>query len=327
MGESPTRPYIRQCQMKTLTFALCIACLTFALGIMFNPLKSLGEDPNRSLLPREIISPLDGAPMVLIPAGEFLRGSTEAQIEEVLRLDPSLAIKPFKFKAEQPVRQICLDAYYIDKYEVTVGQYRKFIKATGYPEPNWETIRYFSPTDAHPIIMVSWEDAMAYAEWAKKSLPTEAQWEKAACGGLEGKMYPWGDNLSHDYANYLGVGGRDQWEESTSPVGSFPPNGYGVYDMAGNVMEWVFDWYDPFYYQQSPKENPVNLTPSPFRILRGGAWCLADDDLRCAGRWMSDVVFRGGDREGFRCALNVNQRERLGTSWASVKKTWLSKSY
>lgn len=264
--------------------------------------------------------------MVLIPAGEFLRGSTDAQLESVLSLDPTITLD--SLKAEQPVQRIYLDAYYIDKYEVSVGQYKRFVKAIGYPAPDWDMIRYFSPTDDHPITYVSWEDAMAYAKWAGKSLPTEAQWEKAARGGLEGKMYPWGDDLNHDEANYLGVGGGDQWDNTTSPVGSFPANGYGLYDMAGNVMEWCFDWYDSYYYKYCPKKNPVNLTPSPFRIMRGGAWCLADDDLRCASRWMSDLVFRGGDREGFRCVLNVNSnsKDHVKTSWSAIKKSWLINS-
>ena len=263
--------------------------------------------------------------MALVPEGEFLRGSTDAELDTLLKSRPDLKLTAFV--DEQPAKTIYLDAFYIDKYEVTVGQYRKFLAATGYPDPDWSLIRHFSLTDDHPITFVSWEDAVAYAAWAGKSLPTEAQWEKAARGGLEGKLYPWGDVLSHEQANYLGAGGRDLWDLTTSPVGSFPPNGYGIYDMAGNVIEWCLDWYEPTYYQYCPQENPVNLTQTRYRTLRGGAWCFDDDGLRCGSRNLADALFRGGDREGFRCVLNVGPDTvsitpsgNLVTSWASIKR-------
>ncbi|MCH8289603.1 formylglycine-generating enzyme family protein [Candidatus Poribacteria bacterium] len=301
--------------MKIFTFFLCAI---FMFGSM---LKSFGAEA----LPQTIISPIDGVPMALIPASEFLRGTTQAQLDGILRIDPSLESE--SLEDEQPARWIYLDDYYIDKYEVTVRRYRKFIGATGYPEPDWVSIRYFSPTDNHPVTYVSWEDAVAYAEWAGKSLVTEAQWEKAARGGLEGKLYPWGDELTREDANYLGVEGRDKWDLTTSPVGSFPPNGYDIYDMAGNVLEWILDWYDADYYQYCPKENPVNLTPTRFRVMRGGAWCFEDEGLRCASRFIENPLFRGADREGFRCVLNVSQGSvpveptgRLATTWGTIKK-------
>jgi formylglycine-generating enzyme required for sulfatase activity len=263
--------------------------------------------------------------MALVPAGEFLRGTTDAQLKALLKNRPDL--DPAAFADEQPASWIYLDAFYIDQYEATVGQYKKFLAATGHPEPDWSLIRHFSPTDDYPITYVSWEDAMAYAEWAGKTLPTEAQWEKAARGGLEDKLYPWGDELSHDLVNYLGVGGRDQWELQTAPVGSFPPNGYGVYDMAGNIIEWCLDWYDPDYYQYCPPENPVNLAETRYHTIRGGAWCFDDEGIRCASRGLADVVFRGGDREGFRCVLNIGPntvsvapRGNLVTSWGEIKR-------
>ena len=309
--------------MKTFAFLFSVV-FTF-VGLLC-PVKTFGENPEGRSLPQTIISPIDATEMVLIPAGEFLRGTTDAQVAELLRRHPSLTRETFKH--EQPARRLYLDAYYIDTYEVTVGQYKRFLAATGHPQPDWTLIRHFSLTDDHPITYVSWEDAVAYASWAGKSLTTEAQWEKAARGGMDEKLYPWGDALTHENANYLGVGGRDRWELTTSPVGSFPPNGYGVHDMAGNVVEWVQDWYAPDYYQHCPRENPVNLTQIRYRVMRGGAWCFGDYGLRCAFRFIEDPVFRGGDREGFRCVMNISEDTiaveptgKLATTWAEIKKT------
>jgi formylglycine-generating enzyme required for sulfatase activity len=296
---------------------------TLVLLSIFLILISLNSDGET--LPQTRINPTDGAEMVLIPAGEFLRGTTDAELQAILRQNPTL--NPEAFDHERPARRIHLDAYYIDRYEVTVGQYKKFLAATGYAEPDWSLVQHFSPTDDHPITFVSWEDATAYATWAGKSLPTEAQWEKAARGGLEGKLYPWGDALTRNDANYLGVGGRDRWELTTSPVGSFAPNGYGIHDMAGNVIEWVLDWYASDYYQHCPQENPVNLAVSDFRLLRGGAWCFGNYGLRCSYRFLEDPVFGGGDREGFRTVLNLSEARvavepagRLATTWARIKR-------
>ena len=140
--------------------------------------------------------------MVRIPAGEFQMGSNDADSDE------------------KPVHTVYVDAFFMDTHEVTVGQYKRFISATGHRAlPDW--VSKYSPTDRHPVVGISWHDAMAYAQWAGKRLPTEAEWEYAARGGLVGKKYPWGDTLTHDTANYSGTGGRDQWEY-TAPVGSFP---------------------------------------------------------------------------------------------------------
>jgi len=227
----------------------------------------------------------DNAKMMLIPAGEFLMGSDNGDSDE------------------KPVHTVYLDAYCIDAYEVTVGQYKKFIQATGHRAPNWSSVSKYSPTDKHPIVYVSWEDAMAYAKWAGASLPTEAQWEKAARGGLVGNEYPWGDKLSHDYANYDGTGGRDQWEY-TAPVGSFPANGYGLYDMAGNVWEWCLDAYESDYYSRTPKRNPVNnnFTNVKGRVVRGGSWDYSLS-LRCANRFDIILSFRS-IIVGFRCVVS-----------------------
>ena len=244
--------------------------------------------------------------MVLIPAGEFEMGSNDGDDEE-------------------PVHTVHLDAFYIDIYEVTNAQYKKFVEATGHREPkgygfvDGEVKDGFEPWkspdfngDNQPVVCVSWHDAMAYAQWAGKRLPTEAEWEKAARGGLKGKRYPWGDNISHDDANYLGTGGRDTWAK-TAPVGSFPPNNYGLYDMSGNVWEWCLDEYQADFYSKSPRTstNPIagesilyvikNFTDvKSRRVLRGGSWYYYSLYVRVANRlrYDPDIWYA---TFGFRC--------------------------
>mgnify|MGYP003323708340 CR=1 FL=1 len=181
--------------------------------------------------------------------------------------------------------------FYMDVTEVTVGQFKKFLKSSGYKpdEPiDWEELYKYSPTDEHPMIYVSWFDAQAYCEWAGKRLPTEKEWEFAARGGLKDKEYPWGDeeSIAREYANFEGVLGRDQWDETTAPVGSFRPNGYGLHDMAGNVWEFCEDWYS------EDKE---------YRVLRGGSWGNYVITLRVASRY--DYFNPSGTdlNAGFRC--------------------------
>ncbi len=157
-------------------------------------------------LPKEFIGK-DGAPMVLVTAGEFLMGSPESEINP----------------GEKPQHTVFLDAFYIDKYEVTNALYRKFAEATGHRNPAYWNDSRFNALD-QPVVGVSWYDAKAYVEWTGKRLPTEAEWEKAARGGLVGKQYPWGDKITHNDANYFGTDGKDIWRE-ISPVGSFAPNG------------------------------------------------------------------------------------------------------
>jgi formylglycine-generating enzyme required for sulfatase activity len=174
-------------------------------------------------LPKEIISEIDGATMHLIPAGEFEMGDHFNEGAD----------------NELPVHTVYVDAFYMDVHEITDAMYRKFLDATGYRAPLfWDDADFNQPSQ--PVVGVSWSVAMDYAQWAGKRLPTEAEWEKAARGGLVGKRYPWGDTLTDDDANYFGTAGRDRWARS-SPVGSFPPNGYGLHDMAGNIWEWCLD--------------------------------------------------------------------------------------
>ena len=247
-------------------------------------------------LAQEIIWEKDGAKMVLIPAGSFEMGD---------HLD--------RMKRAQPVHKVELDAFYIDIYEVTVGQYKQFLLETEHQQPSWNWIKKYSPTDDHPMINVTWHDAVAYTEWAGKQLPTEAQWEYAARGGLVGKRYPWGNekadgsqcnfadkNAPHDFFGIDRI--ADDGYQYTAPVGSYPANGYGLYDIAGNVWEWCSDWYDENYYSDLPVQNPQgpDLSPINLRVLRGGSWGNNTSYLRVADR-----IYYAPNAEhayrGFRC--------------------------
>ena len=220
----------------------------------------------------------DGVQMALIPAGEFQTGDGAA------------------------VHKVHLDAFYIDKYEVTNAQYKKFMDATGRRAPaQWNYSSFNAPNQ--PVVGVNWHDAKAYCEWAGKRLPTEAEWEKAARGGLIGKKYPRGNTITHDDANYYGTGSKDRWSY-TAPVGSFAPNGYGLYDMAGNVWEWCADWYDAKYYSRSPAQNPEGPDSGKNRVLRGGSWNLNTSYLLVTKRYNRSPESRYDDL-GFRCAMDV----------------------
>ena len=246
----------------------------------------------------------DGVDMVLIPAGNFEMGDHLDNMERAL-----------------PVHTVELEAFYMDVHQVTVGQFKKFVQDSRYSYDRWNDVSKYSPTDEHPMIYVTWYDAMAYAKWAGKRLPTEAEWEYAARGGLVGKRYPWGDKISHQDANYTGVFGRDEWDEETSPVSSFEANGYGLYDMVGNVWEWCLDAYDSNFYAQSRKANPISghvsvgevvrnyMDVTTTRLLRGGSWYDSDDYLRVAYRFLSGPLVLLGTG-GFRC---VSESSTLGS--------------
>ena len=209
---------------------------------------------------------------------------------------------------EKPVHLVYLDAFYMDKYEVTVHQYKRFVQETGHRAPDWNNIATYSPTDQHPIIYVNWYDAMAYAQWAGKRLPTEAEWEKAARGRLVGKRYPSGDSINTSKANYAGkVGG-------TKIVGGYAANGYGLYDMAGNVSEWCLDAYNSASYGSLPQRNPVSggsivgiinnfANVNNPRVLRGGTWHSSARSVRCARRYYN-MPTNADYYIGFRCVRN-----------------------
>ena len=221
-------------------------------------------------------------PMVLVPAGKFTRGS-------LLGDD------------ENPIRQIYLNAFYIDKFEVTVGQYAKYLEATEMEEPpDWNIMNQIQH-QKRPVVNVSWEDAVNYCKWAGKRLPTEAEWEKAA-RGTDGRIYPWGNEApTRLHANY----GRKDWNDhlALAPVGSFEAgkSPYGIYDMAGNAWEWVFDWYGLDYYKNGPEKNPIGPAKGEEKVVRGGSWLYVADFLRSAHRFNAHPMNRHFGY-GFRCA-------------------------
>jgi formylglycine-generating enzyme required for sulfatase activity len=158
----------------------------------------------------------------------------------------------------------------MDKHEVTNAQYLKFCEETNRKLPEfWRMERFHSTVEFpnHPVVGISWRDAQAYAEWCGKRLPTEAEWEYAARGGLSGMDYPNGNSIDSSTANYT-----EAALDGTMPVASYAPNGYGLYDMAGNVAEWVADYYDTDYYATSSSNNPTGPESGKFRVIRGGGW-------------------------------------------------------
>jgi formylglycine-generating enzyme required for sulfatase activity len=166
---------------------------------------------------------------------------------------------------------VWLDAFYIDKTEVTNAQFKAFCDVTGYlppANPDWDP-NYFHSKHDYPVLQVTYDQAAAYCAWRHKRLPTEAEWEKAA-RGTEGRKYPWGNDWDPKRVNGWGEPYR-----YTAPVGSVPEGAspYGAVDMAGNVWEWCYDWFDPNYYAHSPARNPRGpATPTPWRAARGGGW-------------------------------------------------------
>jgi formylglycine-generating enzyme required for sulfatase activity len=227
-----------------------------------------------------------GVSMRSVPAGDFSMGSANGDLNE------------------QPVHTVHLDAYTIDQYEVTNALYKACVTAGGCkingPINSSATIeRYYGNPkfDQYPVVSVSWEMAKAYCEWRGARLPSEAEWEKAARGS-DGRTYPWGDGLDASYANF------DQ--NDTSPVGSYPKGQsvYGVYDLAGNVWEWVNDWYAADYYQASPAANPTGPDTGEFHVLKGGSWYFSDLGLRSAYRSAAAPDYTR-PTIGFRCARSL----------------------
>jgi iron(II)-dependent oxidoreductase len=232
--------------------------------------------------PARVVTEPDGATMVLVSAGEFWMGSDDESDDE------------------KPRHRVTLDAFYIDRYQVTNAIYQKFMSATRHPAPaQWNDSDFNGPQQ--PVVGVSWEDAVAYCAWAGKRLPTEAEWEKAA-RGTDGRKYPWGDSWDASRANSHESGHGKTVEVGSYPTGVSP---CGAHNMAGNVWEWVADWYVEGYYGRSPERNPRGPDTGTYRVLRGGSWLDGPIDLRAANRHGYSPDFRV-DLIGFRCARGLS---------------------
>jgi len=237
---------------------------------------------------KKITNEKDGSILVEIPSGEFEMGDGEDD--------------------DCPKHNVCLDTYYIGVHTVTNRQYKKFVDETGHRPPDiaewgypiWKDGNYPEKYANHPVVCISWEDAMSYCEWAGLSLPTEAQWEKAARGSQEYK-YPWGNDWnSSKCLNYMNKG-----LEETCPIDSYPEgvSGYGLYNTSGNVLEWCHDWYDEDYYKSSQYQNPKGPSDGSYRVVRGGSWGSGISDCRCACRNDFNLPSERANFRGFRVAL------------------------
>ena len=225
--------------------------------------------------------------MVTIPAGPFVRGTMSGGFDE------------------QPQRTIHLDTFSIDRYEVTNHQYQQFVAATGHrkaaPPSRYAKSMGKMRSPNQPVVYVSWDDAVAYCRWKGKRLPTEAEWEKAM-RGTDGRLWPWGNQEKPNGANW----GRVQdGHDVSARVGTFPTDQspYGVMDGAGNVMEWVADWYQEAYYKDSPDKDPPSPEFGIFRVMRGGGYTTTGGDLRITSRSKMVPDFRD-ETIGFRCAIS-----------------------
>jgi formylglycine-generating enzyme required for sulfatase activity len=298
---------MRSCWKRSFSLAAC-AVLVLASSCSKNPTQPKPQPP-----------PPEG--MVLVPAGNFTMGPDPAVVAE-------------------PVHPVYLDAFYIDKYEVTNTQFKEFIDAGGYTtQAYWDsagwserTVRgwtepfWWSTGDYHtgpawpdfPVHGVSWYEAEAYANFAGKRLPTEAEWEKAA-RGTDQRTYPWGNTLDGSRANYSGSGDPYEYSGGTTPVGFYDgrlhpsplfqttdsPSPYGAYDMAGNVREWVADWHGA--YSAIPDSNPTGPVTGSNRVLRDGAWLDGGgytNNLRSTYR-SPGAPFGRSTLCGFRCARTL----------------------
>jgi formylglycine-generating enzyme required for sulfatase activity len=240
-----------------------------------------------------IVWPDDGKEMIFVPGGMFTMGGNDGGFNH------------------QPEHRVHVADFYLDRWPVTNAEYKRFADATGHPVPhyavswcdtegyNWDpTTRMYPPDKAdHPVVLVTWEDAMAYATWMRKRLPTEAEWERAA-RGMDGRRYPWG----HEY-----VAGRCNCKETgwggTSPVGYFSPEGdtpEGLVDMVGNVWEWTSSLFAAYPYDSS--DGRESRQAPGFRVLRGASWVNDTTVAHCLSRLDGD--FRFYNNVGFRCAAS-----------------------
>ena len=248
---------------------------------------------NTSSAPSPELTDDHGIEMVLVPAGEFPMGGSDLSAEA----------------DEKDVHTVTLDAYYIDKFEVTNAAYAACVEDDAACKPpiqddSFTRSDYYGVEeyDDYPAVYINWTMANAYCEWRGARLPTEAEWEKAA-RGTEERLYPWGSGIDCQKANYYGPNGC---YGGTTQVGSYEEgkSQYGAYDMAGNVWEWVADWYSETYYLTSPTTNPTGPDSGQSRVLRGGSWNRQEFDVRVSNRNKYGPTYFNFDI-GFRCAVDA----------------------
>ena len=294
--------------------SICIVGALILLNMRYRfTAMMFGGLEHPTMIPVEIqtrTTELDGAEMVFVPAGPFWMGSLE---------DDSYA-----YQNEMPQREVTLDAFWIDRYEVTNARYAACVDAGvckapfafGMFKPNSSTReQYFGNPEYvnYPVIYVNWFAAQEYCTWAGKRLPTEAEWEKAA-RGTDGRLFPWGNkDVTGNLANLADANTNYDWTiryindgfQDTSPAGNYPQGAspYGAMDMAGNVWEWVQDWYDVSYYRTAPDENPAGPDEGEYKGLRGGSWQSSNWGIRAAlrSRLEPDIAY---NYIGFRCAMD-----------------------
>ncbi len=236
--------------------------------------------------------------MVLVPGGEFVMGSSTG--------DPD----------ERPEHRVFVKDFFIDSFEVTNDNYAAFLNKVGNPLEGGAHYLFVDSQDSrinevkgtfiveegygdHPVTMVTYYGAEAYAKWAGKRLPTEAEWEKAARGGLTGKLYPWGSDIGTLSANY------SRKRMGTTPVGIFAPNGFGLYDMSGNVAEMVSDYYDERYYKVAPPADPKGPPTGETHVVRGGSWLSTPPGVGVSAREAGTLPYVTLPNVGFRCAKDA----------------------
>jgi formylglycine-generating enzyme required for sulfatase activity len=224
--------------------------------------------------------------LVIVPAGWFFMGSDSGQ------------------ENERPIHRVLVDRFQLAATQVTNEEYARFVKSAGSPEPPfWNDPHFDHPRQ--PVVAVSWFEAVDYCKWLSDArgrnyrLPTEAEWERAARGGVEGKLFPWGDDPPQSLPEY-----EQRWNHGPEPVARYGPNAYGLYDICENVHEWCSDWYQADYYSDSPDRNPQGPAAGNRKASRGGSWRHHIKVTRCAARSSIPPEFKYADY-GFRLACSL----------------------
>ena len=272
------------------------------------PIPSVTPIPTSTSSLLAEITDANGVTMRLVPAGEFTMGvDADVASTECQKFTSVISSCNRDFFIKLAPHKVTLSDFYMDTYEVTNAAYKRCVDTDKCAPPtqsdsNTRSVYYGKPEfDEYPVIYVDWSMAKTYCEWRGARLPTEAEWEKAA-RGTDGRAYPWGEGISCDKANYRSYEGNNCVYETTK-VGSYLDDAspYGIYDMAGNVHEWVNDWYEEKYYQSSPSSNPLGPDSGEFHVLRGGSWRNDESYVYSASRVGTEPTATTNSI-GFRCA-------------------------